>query len=174
MDDVYTGVLTPVEPHVPLPSCPLLLRPQHCKLLSDSTAQVAAPPAAIMVAVPPKVTCTGSACVPPDTPKAPQPLSPQHHTVPSVANTHVWIAPATIRFAMRAPGNAVVFTGVQENSFVNADDPSWLYVLSPQHQMTSSTAMAHVCLSPAAIRPVGSIAEIEIFARTRTGEGTAK
>ena len=36
------------------------------------------------------------------------------------------------------------------------------------------TAIAHVCLSPAAMRPVGSIAEIETFARTRTGEGTAK
>ena len=29
-------------------------------------------------------------------------------------------------------------------------------------------------MSPAAIRPVGSIAEMETFARTRTGEGTAR
>ena len=34
--------------------------------------------------------------------------------------------------------------------------------------------MAQVCLSPAAMRPIGSIAEIETFARTRTGEGTTK
>ncbi len=40
--------------------------------------------------------------------------------------------------------------------------------------MVSLTAIAHVCLSPAAIRPVGSIAEMETFARTRTGEGTAR
>jgi hypothetical protein len=40
--------------------------------------------------------------------------------------------------------------------------------------MVSFTAIAHVCLSPAAMRPVGSIAEIETFARTRTGDGTAR
>ncbi len=76
--------------------------------MSDNTAQVSAPPAAIMVAVAPTITRTGSARVPPVTPNAPQPLSPQHHTVPSVANTHVWFAPATIRFAIRDPGSAVV------------------------------------------------------------------
>ena len=70
-DDVYTGVLTPVEPDVPLPSCPLLLRPQHCKLFSDSTAHVVKPPAAIMVAVPPNVTCTGSGWLLPMTPTDP-------------------------------------------------------------------------------------------------------
>ena len=40
--------------------------------------------------------------------------------------------------------------------------------------MMSLNAMAHVWLSPAAMRPVGSIAEIETFARTRTGVGTAR
>ena len=37
--------------------------------------------------------------------------------------------------------------------------------------MMSSNAIAHVCLSPAAMRPVGSIADTEILARTRTGVG---
>ena len=40
--------------------------------------------------------------------------------------------------------------------------------------MVSFSAIAQVWLSPAAIRPVGSIAEIETFARTRTGVGTAR
>ena len=64
--------------------------------------------------------------------------------------------------------------GLGEKSSVKLADPSWPYLLYPQHQMVSFNAIAHVCLSPAAIRPVGSIAEIETFARTRTGEGTAK
>ena len=34
--------------------------------------------------------------------------------------------------------------------------------------------MAHVCLSPAAMRPVGSIAEMETFARTGTEDGTTR
>ena len=70
-NDVYTGVDTPVEPEVPLPSCPLLLRPQHCKLLLDNTAHVVNPPAEIMVAVAPSVTCTGSGWLPPETPTDP-------------------------------------------------------------------------------------------------------
>ena len=104
----------------------------------------------------------------------PFPFCPQHHTVPSVANTHVWFAPATMRRGMREPGSAVVCTGIFEKSLEKADDPSWLYVLSPQHQMMLFNAMAHVCLSPAAIRFVGSTAEIEIFARTRTGVGITR
>ena len=40
--------------------------------------------------------------------------------------------------------------------------------------MMSFCAIAQVCLSPAAMRPVGSIAEIETLARTRTGVGTAR
>ena len=57
---VYTGVVTAVEPKVPLPNCPVLLRPQHFRLLSDNTAHVVDPPAAIIVADAPSVTCTGS------------------------------------------------------------------------------------------------------------------
>jgi hypothetical protein len=67
-NDVYTGVVTAVVPEVPLPSCPLLLRPQHFRLLSDNTAHVVNPPAAIVVAVAPSVTCTGSGWLPPETP----------------------------------------------------------------------------------------------------------
>ena len=40
--------------------------------------------------------------------------------------------------------------------------------------MVSLTAMAHVCLSPAAMRPVGSIAEMETFARTGTEDGITR
>jgi hypothetical protein len=127
-----------------------------------------------MVAVEFKVTCTGFSWLSPTTPTDPKPLSPQHHTVPSVANTQAWSKPATMRRAMRDPGNALVCLGVDEKSPLNADEPSCPERLEPQHQMVSFNAIAHVCLSPAAIRPVGSIAEIETFARTRTGEGTAK
>ena len=56
INDVYTGVVTAAVPHVLLPNCPLLLRPQHCNLLSDKTAHVVDPPAAIMVAVEPRFT----------------------------------------------------------------------------------------------------------------------
>ena len=73
-NEVYTGSVTPIDPDVPLPSCPLLLRPQHCTLLSDNTAHVVKPPAAIMVALPPNVTCTGSGWLPPTTPTDPYPL----------------------------------------------------------------------------------------------------
>jgi hypothetical protein len=75
---------------------------------------------------------------------------------------------------MRDPGNAVVWIGSSDSVPGNTADPSWLDPLSPQHQMMSLTAMAHVGLAPAAIRPVGSIAEIDRFARTCTEEGTTR
>jgi hypothetical protein len=55
-NDAYTGEFTAAVPDVPFPSCPLLFRPQHFTLLSDKTAHVCAPPAAIIVAVAPNTT----------------------------------------------------------------------------------------------------------------------
>ena len=52
-NEVYTGV--PFDRDVaPFPICPELPFPQHFRLLSDRAAHVVEPPAATMVAVPPK------------------------------------------------------------------------------------------------------------------------
>ena len=156
MDVTTVGVACANVLAEPLPSCPRLLRPQQYTELLASTAHVELPPAATSVAVPANVTCTGSGCVPPAAPSSPNPLLPQHHTVPSSANTQTCLLPEVMRRATRPPGNAAACTGDNAYPFgmvACALEPSWPYVLSPQHHTTSFVAMAHVCASPAAMRP---------------------
>ncbi len=89
MFDTVTGIGLATEFDVPFPNWPKLLRPQHFTELSIKKAQPPFPPIAIDVADTPRESCVGSVLVPPETPSSPQPFSPQHHTVPSVASTHV-------------------------------------------------------------------------------------
>src|SRR4051812_24995316 len=94
--------LCPDDP--PLPSCPLLLSPQHDMAPLAMTAQVWNSPAVIVVAlwllvtsaVPSSPsTSTGFELLPDDpSPSWPRPSSPQHFTAPDVSTAHVWFAPA--------------------------------------------------------------------------------
>src|SRR5262245_633191 len=79
----------------PLPSWPLVFRPQHFAMPSARTAQVWKEPAVIWTAFAMPGTATGVGCgfVFP-IPSWPLELSPQHLMLPHMINAHVWICPA--------------------------------------------------------------------------------
>ena len=69
--------------------------------------------------------------------------------------------PAVILTGIRPPGIGETCTGTElNNEDEYAADPSCLEVLSPQHQIVLSLAMAQVCWSPAAMRLVASVEEM--------------
>jgi hypothetical protein len=95
-----------------MPNCPALLRPQQKSCLSTSSAQLFSPPAKIDIAELGSALFAGtriSASI--EFVTWPLGFAPQHHTVPSLATTHVCDAPAAIFTATRPPGNPSARTG---------------------------------------------------------------
>src|SRR5438046_945041 len=79
-------------------------------------------------------------------PSWPEPLAPQHFTVPFANNAHEWAPPAPIATAVVRP---VTATGV--DAAVVVPLPNWPEPLAPQHFTVPFANNAHECEPPAAI-----------------------
>src|SRR5688500_12549234 len=109
---VATGVLFCKGTVNPVPSWPLLLRPQHFTVALSRSAQVCAEPGETCLAVLNPLTGTGTkefSVVP--FPSWPYSLPPQHFTVVSESSAHAWSGP---RATVLAVLNPLTSTGTEE------------------------------------------------------------
>ena len=133
---------------VPSPSCPSMLRPQHCIVPSARTAQLCQAPVVRAVAVVMPLTVTGTAenpvVVP--SPSCPESATPQHCTRPSDRRAQVCSSPSEISLAL-----VTLLTPTGTPALLSVPLPICPRLLRPQHWAVPSERLAQTWYVPPAM-----------------------